>query len=362
MPSSPAGAVAGVDRPYSPWPSLRPSAWLPLVEIADGAVALGALTYGQDALALHQYLVAPMYEFTQNELLGHAEYLYEGRHGLVANRVLTVRASTGGDSRRREIQAYSIRENAQWVSTWHHLALNRRLYWGLGAAIEEEKFHDLAVGTSRTQNERVVGLVAGVDSRRLQWLSEGPSQGQQLRLFAETSRGLGAVFSGNVVRADWRGYLPLGRTVLALRWNEAYGQRDAEPFELGGSKSDDYAVLPVLNQRDFALRGYTTGERALIGHRARVASAEWRVPLADIDRHLMVPPIGVNRVALNLFLDVGAAWEHGGSPDYHRGAGAEIVSEPRIGYLFAWQARAGVAKGLDAPGSTRIYLRLGRSF
>jgi hypothetical protein len=349
------------DRPYSPWQSLRPTAWVPLVQIADGAVALGAIVVGLDALELHQYLLAPMVELTQGELLGRAEYVYDGRHGGVANRTLTVRASEP-DGSSTKIKAYSIKQNGQWVSLWRHLALNQRWYWGLGGALEEEHFHDLTLGTSRVQNERVLGLVGGFDSRRRQWLSEGPSQGQELRLFAETSRGLGADFGGNVYRADWRGHLPLGKTVLALRWNEAYAQPAAERFELGGSKSDDYILLPELNQRDFALRGYTTGTPSLMGHRARVTTLEWRAPLADIDRHLMVPPIGINRVALNLFLDLGAAWERGTSPDYHRGIGAELVSEPRFGYLFGLQARAGVAKGLDATGSTKIYLRVGRSF
>ena len=118
----------------------------------------------------------------------------------------------------------------------------------------------------------------------------------------------------------------------------------------------------MINERDFALRGYTTGTPSLMGHRARVATVEWRAPLADIDRHLMVPPIGINRVALNLFLDVGAAWDQDAARDYHRGVGAELVSEPRFGYLFGLQARAGVAKGLDATGSTKIYLRAGRAF
>ena len=358
---APTDAVLAEDRPYSPWPSLRPTAWAPLVQIADGSVALGAIVYGQDALQLHQYLLAPMVELTQGELLGRAEYLYDGRHGVVANRTLTVRASEPGSSR-TEIKAYSIKQNAQWVSLWRDLALNRRWYWGLGAAIEEEDFHDLSLGTSRVQNERVIGLVAGLDSRRRQWLSEGPSQGQELRLFAETSKGLGATFGGNVYRADWRGHLPLGRSVLALRWNEAYGQHDAERFELGGSKSDDVVLLPVLNERDFALRGYTTGTPGLMGHRARVTSVEWRTPLADIDRHLMVPPIGINRVALNVFADMGAAWDRDTTAHYHRGIGAELVAEPKVGYLFGLQTRAGIARGLDANGSTKIYLRAGRAF
>ena len=359
-PPAPEPMLAGEDRPYSAWPSIRPTAWAPLVQIADGAVALGAIVYGTDALQLHQYLLAPMVEVTQGEVLGRAEYVYDGRHGIVLNRDLTVRDSEGGS--RPKIKAYSVKQNGQWVSLWRSLALNRRWYWGLGAALDEETFHDLAVGTTDVRNERVVGLVAGVDTRRQQWLSEGPSQGQELRLFAETSRGLGAAYSGNAYRADWRGDLALGRTVLALRWNEAYGQRDAQPFELGGSKSDEVILLPILNERNFALRGYTTGTASLTGHRARVTSLEWRTPLADVDRHFMVPPLGINRVALNLFADVGAAWEQGDTAHYKRGVGAELVSEPRFGYIFGTTLRAGVAKGLDPTGSTKIYLRIGRSF
>jgi len=359
-PPTPEPVIAADDRPYSAWPSIRPTAWAPIVQIADGAVALGAVVYGTDALQLHQYFLAPMVELTQGEVLGRAEYTYDGRHGIVLNRDLTVRESEGGS--RPKIKAYSIKQNGQWVSLWRSLALNRRWYWGLGAALDEESFHDLAIGTTDVRNERVLALLAGVDTRRRQWLSEGPSQGQELRFFAETSRGLGAAYTGNVYRADWRGDLALGKTVLALRWNEAYGQRDAQPFELGGSKSDEVILLPLLNERDFALRGYTTGTPSLTGHRARVTTLEWRSPLADIDRHAMVPPLGINRVALNLFADVGAAWEHGDTPHYKRGVGAELVSEPRLGYIFGTTLRAGVAKGLDSTGSTKIYLRIGRSF
>ena len=119
-----------------------------------------------------------------------------------------------------------------------------------------------------------------------------------------------------------------------LRWNEAYGEDEAEPFQLGGSFSDELFTLPVLNEREFALRGYTSGEPSLTGHRARVATIEWRTPIADVDRHYTVPPVGLNRLSLNLFLDVGAAWERDTSPDSHRGVGAELMSELRFGYLF----------------------------
>ena len=357
QPSQPTPEVDAPERPYSPWSSLRPTSWLPVIGLADGAIELGFTVSGQDALGLHRYVFTPRYEFTQDEPLADFEYTYDGRHGLLVNRSLTVK----GQDDRNEISAYSIKERAQWVSTWRALSLNRRFYWGLGGALEREHLHQVGFD-STVQDERVLGLVGGVDTRRERWLSEGPSQGMWLQLFAETSNGLGGAFSGNVYRADWRGHFALGKTVLALRWNEAYGQDEAERFQLGGSFSDDLFTLPVLNQREFALRGYTNADAGLAGHRARIATVEWRTPIRDVDRHFMVPPVGLNRVSLNLFVDVGAAWEHDTQPDYRRGVGAELMSELRVGYLIGLQLRAGIARGIDEGGRTTGYLRVGRSF
>jgi hypothetical protein len=184
----------------------------------------------------------------------------------------------------------------------------------------------------------------------------------ELRGFAETSNGLGGDFSGNVYRGDLRGHVPLWRSVLGLRWMEGWGQANAEAFQLGGVFSDDFTSTPRLNQREFALRGYGSGEPSLTGHRARLWTVEWRMPLADIDRAAMTPPVGINRISLNVFADVGAAWERGGSPDYHKGFGIELMTEPSVVYLFGWQARAGVARGVDEAGKTQFYLRAGRSF
>lgn len=350
-------AVTTADRPYSPLSSLLPRSWLPLIQLADGMAAVGAATFGQDALAVHQYAVAAMYETTQQEFLANLAYVYDGRHGLLLDRNMTVKQTLD-----YEIVAYEISEGVQWVSTWRHLALNRRFYWGLGGALEREQLHRVGASSVTPQDERVLGLVAGVDTRRTYWMSEGPVSGLQLRLFAETSRGLHAAYSGDVYRADGRLHFPLGKTVLSLRWNEAWGESDAEPFQLGGSISDPPTLLPILNQREFALRGYTSGEATLTGNRARIGTAEWRIPLRDVDLHAMVPPVGLNRIALNAFFDVGAAWARAAEPDYHRGVGIELMAELRFGYLFGANLRIGLAEGLDEGGKTTGYLRVGRSF
>jgi hypothetical protein len=361
--STPAPDVA--DRTYWPFSSMLPRWWLPQGYSADGALALGAYTQGEDALGLHQYGLAPLYEITQHELLGSAYYVYDGRHGAVVNRQMTVREShDDADGGGRKVDAYSIQESAQWISTWRHLSLNSRFYWGLGAALDREHFYRVDISRTSVRDERVAGLVAGVDTRRLQRLGEGPTQGQQLRLFAETSNGLHGAFSGNVYRSDWRVFFPLGKTVLSGRWNEVYAQPEAEAIELGGTLSEEplsYA-LPLLNQRRFALRGYRVGEPDLTGHRARLGTIEWRTPLADIDRNTMVPPVGVNRLSMNVFVDVGAAWDSGEQRHYRRGVGIELMSELRAGYLGPLQLRFGVARGIDETGRTVGYVQLGRSF
>jgi hypothetical protein len=110
------------------------------------------------------------------------------------------------------------------------------------------------------------------------------------------------------------------------------------------------------------LRGYSSGEPTLMGHRSRLVSLEWRVPLRDIDRHAMVPPVGINRVSANLFFDVGDAWSRGSTADYHRGFGAELRAEVRLGYFLPLDLRLGLAKGRDEGGDSVAYLRLGRAF
>jgi outer membrane protein assembly factor BamA len=90
---------------------------------------------------------------------------------------------------------------------------------------------------------------------------------------------------------------------------------------------------------------------------------EWRTPLADIDRHFMVPALGINRLSAAAFFDVGGAWSTGNGPDqWRRSVGFELLGELRLLYALGLQLRLGVAQGLDEPKGTRAYLRAGRAF
>jgi outer membrane translocation and assembly module TamA len=76
----------------------------------------------------------------------------------------------------------------------------------------------------------------------------------------------------------------------------------------------------------------------------------------------MVPPAGLNRVSMDVFMDGGSAWDDAASQRYFKSAGIELLSEVRVGYQLGAQLRAGVARGLETPGRTTWYLHIGRSF
>lgn len=362
----PADTPLGEGRSYAALRSVYPRSWLPVLTSDRGLMSVGAATFGSDTLGWHQYTASLQWETSQHQALGSLEYLFLGRHGLALNRTLTPRAWTGG-SGDETTTVYDRRTQAQWLSLLPLHRLERRLTLGIGAAADRVDRVDLpADSTTRPRDERVLALLADLDTRAEDWFSEGPNRGLRASLLFETYKPFaqgGAGHDGELLRADLRGFVPLGRSVLALRWTEARASGSTAPFQLGGAGDRLLQIGTVLNERELALRGYRGSEPELLGRNARVASLEWRTPLADIDRHTMVPPVGINRLSAAVFADVGGAWNDGNGPDrWRRGVGVELLGEVKLLYALGLQLRAGVARGLDAPQGTRAYLTAGRSF
>lgn len=352
--------TALTDRPYDPLPGLLPRAWFPSLMAADGALGFGLQVYGQDAVGWHLYSLSALYETTQQELLGAVDYAYDDRHFFSWRRDLTVRATREVDDT-DEITAYSIQQKGQWLSLLPSEKLAHRLALGLGAAVSQERLIVVDGARQTLVDERLGALVLRYDSRTRQPLSEGPNQGQQATLFLESYDVFGGSdFSGEVWRFDWRAFVPVGSTVFALNYREGRADAGAKDFTLGGRSVGADLPRIELGERDYDLRAYRSGVAS--GRRVRVGSLEWRFPLADIDRHLMVPPVGLNRLSGNLFFETGAAWNDGQAAQYFRAVGVEGLAELRLGYLLELQLRAGLAHGLDGEKPDRAYLTLGRAF
>ena len=152
-----------------------------------------------------------------------------------------------------------------------------------------------APAAERTDN--VLGYAFTYNSTRRYPRSVSRSHGMQLRLAAETSDAVeGSDYSGEVYTFDGRAFVPLGREhVLAVHVTYGHGSNSPRPFILGGSKSADFTPLPLdaavvsspFNQREYALRGYDSGEFGLIGRRMYTGSLEWRFPVRRIERGII---------------------------------------------------------------------------
>ncbi|WP_155831767.1 hypothetical protein [Hylemonella gracilis] len=364
----------GAPRSYAAWRSMYPRWWWPVLSSDHGLVTFGAQTDGADALGWHQYAAMLAAETTQQETVGSLEYLYRGRHHLALSRWVEARAWTGS-SNDPETTAYKRETHAQWLSRALWPTLERRFSLGLGAALERSEWVDVeSESVRRMEDTRLAAAVMDYDSLGASWYSEGANRGVYARLLYESYAPFkgedgddlprDADYNGGMLRADLRGFLPLGRSVLGLRYTEARAQGRTEPFQLGGATDENLQLGIQLGNRTLALRGYGSDEPELQGANARVASLEWRTPLADIDRHLMAPAVGINRLSASVFYDVGGAWgrDEDAPARYWRGVGVELLGEVKLLYVLGLQLRLGVAQGLDGPQETHGYLTVGRAF
>ncbi|MBC7957230.1 MAG: hypothetical protein H7Y33_15320 [Cytophagales bacterium] len=360
-------AALGEPQPYQSWRSMYPRTWFPVITGDRGLVAVGASTFGSDALGWHQYAVSLQYEARQNELLGSLQYLFQDQHLLTLQRDLSARAWKSG-SDQDDVTSYDRNTRAQWLSVLPWLRLDRRIAFGVGAALDHvERVHPEAAPGGLPRTERLLAALFSYDTSGDNWWSEGANRGQHATLLYESYRPFARDgrndYDGSVLRFDWRGFVPVGRSVLALRHTEAYARGFTERFQLGGAIDPQLQLGMALNNRDITLRGYRGDESRLRGANARVTSIEWRMPVADVDRHFMVPAVGLNRVSATAFFDIGGAWDAGHRPDaYQRGVGLELLSEVKLLYALGLQLRMGVARGLDEPKGTRGYLAVGRAF
>ncbi len=364
VPAAVAGTDPVVSSGYSAWETLRPRYWFPHLFFSPGVAELGMTTSGQDALGIHGYTLDVAAESRGPAWVGAFSYRYSNRFSLLASRYndyrLNDQAEPAGIRRRDSLQAgidFPFRRlDYRWnlglaaAGTWE-----RELWSGGGEPTEPAR-------------DRLAGLLFSFDDSRWYHYAISRSDGREINLAVESSDLPGSDFSGVTTIGEWREYLRLGRRqVAALRLVFGWGSERPKPFQLGGAGGaalDGAAVGDLrLNRRRFPLRGYPAGLGALRGRRMQLASLEWRFPLGLIERGIMAPPAGLLQWSGQLFVDSGAAWEEGGSPEHRfTGAGIELLADVNLFYLIDLRLRLGYAHGFDRAGGDRFYLSLGDSF
>ncbi|ADE11990.1 hypothetical protein [Sideroxydans lithotrophicus] len=342
--------------------SMYPRSWLPAVISDRGLTAFGLSTFGSDAMGWHNYIATLMWETSQHEAIGSINYDYLGEHFFNVSRNLWARQWTGSATN-ATTTVFDRATSAQWASMLPWLRIERQFYLGIGAAMQTTDRVQVPGLTTRAQNERLAATFLRYDTRNSNWYADGVNRGNLSTLLYESYRPFNSFYNGYVTRFDTRQFLPLGDTVLSARWTEARAHGITEQFQLGGAMQYDLTQVPMLNQRNLPLRGYIGSEGALRGQNVRTLGIEWRTPLADIDRHAMSPPIGIDRLSASVFIDAGSVWDNGNARSrYYRGAGIELLGEIKVFYRLPLPLRLGIARGIDNPGGMRAYLQLGQSF
>jgi hypothetical protein len=365
--------------PYSPLPTLQPTAWSPIVEWTSEDVRVGAATGGRDVLGYHAYAVAATWLVSSPAGVTtpaaevpdwFASYAYDRwRPTLFAAASSETSffagpatdAGTPSRSTRREhlIEGGVILPFVQARSSHTALATMFR-------AVDDYTQIDGGFSRKRT------AVRAGWQTRtaRTYGYSISPENGVIAGVTAEVvDRALGASADAATVTVDARAFLPaLARHhVVAARF--AGGRSTGDPvvgrtFVLGGAAPEP-SVLDFGSGAASLLRGFPSNSFA--GSRVALVNVEYRWPIARPQRGVGTWPVFLHTIHAAAFGDAGHAWQRTfRAGDVKTSVGAELSANVVAGYYFPMTVTAGVAWRRD--GSERIpravvaYFRLGKSF
>jgi hypothetical protein len=200
--------------------------------------------------------------------------------------------------------------------------------------------------------------------------ASGPARGIALSLGLDyADEALVSDYSLRAFEYSLTGYIPMpwpGHHTLAVRSSGGiasgtYGRGGV--YSVGGYDLEQNTILDTVTtgifNAAFVLRGYPP--RAYIGREYLLETAEYRFPIAIIDRGVSTLPVYLRRFDGNLFVDYGGAFDdldldaielfHDGylidSPQLHASVGGEIWINMTLGYYLNTQFRLGYAYGFS---------------
>ncbi|PVZ68797.1 hypothetical protein [Pelagibaculum spongiae] len=347
---------------YSPWPSLSPRWWLPLIISDEVSSSYGVTTSGQDALGQHSYAIAASVDVKNEQFSGNLIYGYSNKYLASYSRSLDYYDIND------VVEAIQAEDTLQLIRLNLINAFNDDFGVHLGASYQKEKDSYHRNDASRRSAETKTGLlgVAFTYNNSEQYLNSiSTSWGRKVNLVIETNEAIESDFSGEVISYDWQEFFNLPyNQVLALRSFGSWGSDRPDPLTLGGTTSDASSLL--FGRNEYALRGYDDNQ--FVGDRLQVNTIEWRFPITTIERSWNIYPIGLQEINGSLFVDSGAVWNRTNysrnyDGDYFTGAGAELETVISIGFGLALPFKLGYAHGFDSQyGEDKIYLTIGQQF
>jgi len=317
---------------YSPWLSLLPRYWTPLLEsTTDDGTSFGASTTGVDIVGRHSYTIEVLRNNRFAENSAWLWYRYAGFGLPLLDLYASQNFSNGSvfsDVSGQTIQVGNILERDRIASLQATLIRPRfRTYslLSLGGEIESIDYStapDTLLGhlspffsTSRTYPALIAS--AGWSNAQRPGLSISPEDGVSISMSARARWQYGS--SGSSTRSligvstafkslDLPGF---AHHVLALRGAGGItDEKSPDRFSAGGLSGNSLEVFPGYalgeQRRTFGVRGYPGGVEQ--GIRAYSAALEYRAPLFAPSRGFRFIPVFVDRTSVSIFGETGRAY------------------------------------------------------
>lgn len=403
--------VSAPSRPYSPLRSLAPTAWSPLFAAEeDLGVGYGAAVAGEDVVERHAYALSALVYPESGRWDAAGGWIYRGLGNPVLGAsayqdwdVIAESGAIGGPGGEPVPSALLERERSGSVVATFLRPRFRSYAWlsaGLNLRDRQRAWEnpDTAAGATFVDPPPDVGAVATL----------GYSTSQAYDFSISTQRGFVAAASVEGRRftrpvegeSERRGYvrttgrvqgyqgldLPgFARHVLAARLVGGADAGTRSPGYRVGGTGGVATAFPVYtgfvlgDELELPLRGYPDG--AQVGDRAVAATAEYRFPLALVERGARVLPLFLDRLWGTAFVDAGTAWcvefcESGfvrarPDPEPLFSVGAELGTDVTLFYNARFRLRFGGAvplseieegEGLRERPSPQLYFAFGQSF
>ncbi len=400
-PLPPLEPVATPAEPYSPWRTLVPRYWVPLLSIGDlDETFVGASTSARDVIGRHGYTADAFVGLETGLFEGTATYRYAGLGRPLLDLAvaqdwqrLTLRRRDGSVAGERRRRARTVRTAA----VFQRPRVRTNVWASLGAELEQRLYTTdpaplLTQLDDFFQEPRTVPAVqlsAGWSNTQRPSLSISPEDGVALSGtvrqrwldgdVAPTTRSAVGALSG-YRSLPW---LPgFAHHVLAARLAGGWADDAAtNEFQAGGVSGGVVELFPGVvvgeGQRTFGVRGVPAA--TLYGTRAAAGSVEYRAPLGAPGRGVARLPLFIDRASLVLFADAATAWCPAsaagraaclGAPREARwlsSFGAELDVDIAVQYDVGYRGRLGVAlprrdDAAGVSGDARVFVAVGRSF
>ena len=364
---------------YSPFGTLRPTAWSPIVDTSNSQVRAGAGVAGVDVLGYHWYsasatwlVSSPADALTPSTLTPDWQlaYFYDRWRPTFFAVASTQTSFFAGPPTNNGTPAdTTLREHQIEAGVLFPIRHTRMSHSALASVLRSV---DDVLPTSNTvsRNRTAVRAAWATTTAHAYGYSISPEDGMAAGTTLEAvRRGLGSTADATTITADGRAYVRGAGAHQTIAVRVAAGTSTGDPavartFLLGGATSD-LGVTSFSSSAISLLRGFPSNSFA--GSHAAVINIDYRFPLARPQRGYGTWPLLLHTLHAAVFGDAGRVWtDRFDATSTKTSLGAELSANIVAGYVFPFTLTGGVAWGHDPRGltvdRTTAFVRIGKAF